>query len=371
VSISPRLLQGRFLAVTAVPVLLTLLSGADDVRDDPISRFQSLSPQQRSEISETLRRFDLQFAPEQQKAIRDLDQQIQKLPVEDRAHYQTVLRRYHNWLDSLPETVKDNLLAKPASERMAQVKTLIVKYPLPPEKTPFWMQLTNIAGGSSFELAAVFKIWQALTLQQRQEIERSPTPAQRREKLFEFGHDLKIPREIRPADFHAEDWIPKVEAKILELRETDPELNAAVTKPAVVKAEAKAEAKARARQMMLRRLAINLYFLEQKPPNPVTAEHLTDFFNALPPWVRTTFDSYPPDEARRRLTIVYRLVFPYPDEFRPARTSAAPTGGSTKKATISGAPSRPTPAPPPPTPVPAKREESTRPVPPAPGSPPY
>ena len=32
--------------------------------------------------------------------------------------------------------------------------------------------------------------------------------------------------------------------------------------------------------MMLRRLAINLYFLEQPPPNPVAAERLGEFFNA-------------------------------------------------------------------------------------------
>ena len=68
------------------------------------ARLRSFSPQQRNEVSETLRRFDLQVSPEQQKAIRDLDQQIQKLPVEERAHYLAVLRRYHNWLDSLPET---------------------------------------------------------------------------------------------------------------------------------------------------------------------------------------------------------------------------------------------------------------------------
>ncbi len=340
-SISPRLLLGRLLAIALIPLLIAPFIGADDTPDDPLARLRSFSPQQRNQVSETLRRFDLQVSTEQQKAIRDLDQQIQKLPVEERAHFLAVLRRYHNWLDSLPETVKDSLLAKPSSERMAQVKTLIAKYPLPPEKTPYWMQFANVAGGSPFELAAVFKIWQELTPQQRREIEKLATPAQRRDKLFEYGRDLKIPREIRPADFRAEDWIPKVAAKINEIRETDPELKAAFDK-----AESKPEAKPRARLAMLsRRLAINLYFLEQPPPHPVTAERLTQFFTALPPWVRTTFDSYPPDEARRRLTLVYRLVFPYPDEFLPARAPASTTTGtSTKTATGSGADSRPAPA---------------------------
>ena len=112
-------------------------------------------------------------------------------------------------------------------------------------------------------------------------------------------------------------------------------------------------------------------YLEQPPPHPVTAERLTQFFTALPPWVRTTFDSYPPDEARRRLTLVYRLVFPYPDEFRPARAPASTTTGtSSKPATPSGAGSRPASAPPVPSPLPGKRDQTTKPAPPASSSPP-
>ena len=235
---SPRLLLGRLPATAVVPVLIAALIGAADAPEDPVARLRSLSPQQRNEISETLRRFELQLTPEQQKAIRDLDQQVQKLPDEERTHFQAVLRRYHNWLDSLPDTVKDNLQSKPPSERMAQIRTLLAKYPVPPEKTPYWMQFASIAGGSPFELAAVFKIWQGLNPQQRREIEILSTPAQRREKLFEYGHDLKIPREIRPADFRGEEWMTKAEEKILELRETDPELRAIVAKAAGGKLQA-------------------------------------------------------------------------------------------------------------------------------------
>jgi hypothetical protein len=139
VSISPRILLGRLLAIAAIPGLGLLLLGADNPPDDAMTRLRSLSQQQRNELSKTLQRFDLEVSPEQQKAIRDLDQQIYKLPVEEQAHYLAVLRRYHNWLDSLPDNVKDNLLAKPPAERMAQVKTLIAKYPRPTEKNPSWM----------------------------------------------------------------------------------------------------------------------------------------------------------------------------------------------------------------------------------------
>ena len=102
---------------------------------------------------------------------------------------------------------------------------------------------------------------------------------------------------------------------------------------------------------LMRRLAINLYFLEQPAPRPVDPQRLAQFFAAMPPWVRTSFDSYTADEARRRLTLVYRLLFPK-DEFKPARPGASVSTGS--------AASKRGPTPPPPVPV-APKKESTAP----------
>src|SRR5208283_278364 len=127
------------------------------------------------------------------------------------------------WLDSLPETVRDNLQAKPPGERMAQIKTLISRYPLPRESSPYWMQFAEVAGRTPFELAATFKVWQELTPQQRREIESLPAGERRRLKLLEYGRELKLPfREIRPHDFHFDDWIPKVEAKFGDVSTYDP-----------------------------------------------------------------------------------------------------------------------------------------------------
>ena len=62
---------------------MPLLIGAADQLQEATSRLQSMSPQQRTEIAETLRRFDLQ-SPEQQKAIRELDEQIRSFPPRSR-----------------------------------------------------------------------------------------------------------------------------------------------------------------------------------------------------------------------------------------------------------------------------------------------
>jgi len=322
-----------------------------------------MSPQQRTELADALKQFDLQLTPDQQKSIREIDQQISKLSTEAQVHYLAALRRYHNWLDSLPETVRDNLQAKPPGERMAQIKTMISKYPLPRESHPYWMQFAEVAGSSPFELAAIFKIWQELTPQQRREIESLPAGVQRRSRLIEYGRDLKLFREFRefrPRDFHVDDWIPKVEAKIADVSAYDPELKSAVAKAeknAVAKAELASKRKNEGKEPasrivspLMRRLAINLYFLEQPAPRPVDPQRLAQFLAAMPPWVRTSFDSYTADEARRRLTLVYRLLFPK-DEFKPARPGTSVSTGSA--ATKRG----PSPAPP----VPAAPKGSTAP----------
>jgi hypothetical protein len=323
-----------------------------------------MSPQQRTELADALKQFDLQLTPDQQESIREIDQQISKLSAEDKVHYLAALRRYHNWLDSLPETVRDNLQAKPPGERMAQIKTMISKYPLPRESNPYWMEFAEVAGSSPFELAVTFKIWQELTPQQRREIESLPAGAQRRSRLIEYGRDLKLLKEFRPRDFHVDDWIPKVEAKIADIRSSDPELKSAVAKAETAskrKNEAKEQA-VRTLSPLMRRLAINLYFLEQPAPRPVDPQRLAQFFAAMPPWVRSSFDSYTADEARRRLTLVYRLLFPK-DEFKPARPGTSVSTGSA--ATQRG------PSPPPPVPAAPKKETTTPKTPPSPDSSPF
>ena len=359
-----RSFPARALAILVVPAVAALSIGAGDVPDDARARLQNMSPQQRTELADALKQFDLQLTPDQQKSIREIDQQISKLSAEDKVHYLAALRRYHNWLDSLPETVRDNLQAKPPGERMAQIKTMISKYPLPRESSPYWMQFAEVAGSPPFELAATFKIWQELTPQQRREIESLPAGAQRRSRLFEYGRDLKLLREFRPRDFHVDDWIPKVEAKITDISAYDPELKSAVAK-AELASKRKNEGKEPALRIvspLMRRLAINLYFLEQPAPRPVDPQRLAQFYAAMPPWVRTSFDSYTADEARRRLTLVYRLLFPK-NEFKPARPGTSVSTGS--------AASKSSPTLPPPVPA-APRKESTAPkAPPAPASPPF
>lgn len=322
---SPRSILARASATLIIAAAVPIFLGAADQLQDAMSRLQSMSTRQRTEITDALQRFELKIPPEEQKSIRELDRQIHALAPEERTRYLAVLRRYHNWLDTLPDTVKDNLLASAPEQRMPRIRTLLSRYPVPRGQTPNWMQFIEFSGPSFFELATLFKIWQDLSARERSEIEKMSV-SKRREKLLEHGFQKRAFREFRPDDFRLEEWIPKVQAKIAELHEADPELQTAMAKAEKKLEELAKEkplAKRRARSPILRRLAINLYMLSQDP-HPVSAEKLDAFFAAMPSWVQSSFDPYPADEARRRLTLVYRLVFPHPAEFQTAKHAENP-----------------------------------------------
>ena len=324
----------RKLSLLTVAAAVVVLIAADDDVQMARGRLQAMTPQERTELADALRRFDFQLGPEQQRAIRSLDEKVNNLPSQEKMRYLAALRRYHNWLDSLPENIKDSVLRKPPAERMTLIRSLWKQYPLARESTPAWMQFADVTIGNPFELAATIKIWHELTPAERHQLETSKSAIDRREKLLAHGHRLKISREIRPPDFQAEKLLPKVESKIAEYSVQDPEL-----KTAIAKAKARLEtqgnnksetSKAPRIPPQLRRLAINLYYIEQAPPQPVSPERLAAFHAALPPWTRGSFYSYPPDEARRRLTVVYRLVYPK-SEIQTGKSTASKTAAPPSK----------------------------------------
>ena len=181
---------------------------------------------------------------------------------------------------------------------------------------------------SPFEVASAYRIWQVLNANQRARVEQAKQENVRRERLFTIGGNLKnaIPRETRPDDFDEEKWIGLARVQRPNLI---PEKAAANIKldDAVRKREA-------VRHEIFKRQAINLYVsrAEGRPEfRPVTPDRLAQFLSALPAWIQTSFDPLPPDEARRRLTVAYRLVFPPPEEIGATAKSA---GAATKRPAV-------------------------------------
>ena len=323
------------------PILISamamILVAAATEYDASFERLQAMPVAERKRLLGNLRDFDLKLTPEQQAAVRDLDRRLSALSPEQRAQYRTVLRRYHAWLNSLPEQRQNELAAKPPGERTALIRKLIQDYPVPLAETPPILRVAEPGEYNPFEVASAYKIWQSLNERQRADLEHVNAEHPRREALFRIGARPKkgIPRETTPHDFDEEKWIEKVRLHWGSMQST-------VMLETLAKSKMDETVKKRVdalRPEIQRRQAINLY-VSQAKVRSVDPERLTRFIAALPPWIPPTFDSLSPDEARRRLTFAYRLVFPEPEEIGVVRKLAGTANGHAMPVPKAGTPTK-------------------------------
>ncbi len=309
------------LALSALATIL--LAAVDPGRNE--ARLKAMPVEERQRLLENLRKFELLYSPREQQAVRELDRRVNELEPERRAFYLAVLRRYHNWLNRLPDAKRDELKTTAPEQRMALVKKLLTDNPVPRADTPQFLKITDVGADSPLELAALYKIWQAMTAAQKQNVEQKPDPDNRRRFLQTFADRKNLPHEIIPPDFNEAASTDHIEPL---LKKSRPGLAPAIDeiKKRLANDAAKNKRKDARLAEIMRRLAINHYFLEHEVA-PVSPERLAQFLSAFPSWIQSTFDSYPPDEAQRRLTIVYRLVYPHPAEIPPAPTKSASTSG--------------------------------------------
>jgi hypothetical protein len=300
-------------AVSAMSVILVAAASEQDANWE---RLRSMPPEQRARLLDNLQKFDLVLTPEQRSAVREIDRRLSLLSPGERAQYMAVLGRYHAWLNGLPEMRQDELTAKPPNERMALVRKWIVDRPVPFSETPKILRMIEPGEFNVFEIASAYLIWQALDADLRSEVEKKTPERVRREFLFRVGARPKfgVPRETKPADFDEEHWIGQIKGTpaIVQLED-------------VAKKKVNEVAKKKAEERLaeiLRRNAINLY-ASRADVRPVDAERLARFVAGLPGWISSSFDHLPPDEARRRMTVAYRLVFPGTAEIGASKKTAA------------------------------------------------
>jgi hypothetical protein len=322
--------------------MVTVLLAAAADPDAAWVRLRSLPRDQRVKLLENLHRFELVQSERNQAVLRSLDRQLQGLDAAERSRYFDVLGRYHNWLNRLPEKLQDDIRSAAPVDRMALVRKVAKIHPVPMEnKTPPVLSVADIGDFSPFEIASMYTTWAKATPAQRAEIEKLAAPA-RRNALRKLTKALDIPREIRPKDYDDEEWVKKLEARWLasspilyeglfgKASDAVPKKVQNLGDPSLVKEERKAD--------IVSRQAINFYFMQASHrPKPVGDDNLALFVAALPPWIPSAFDQFAPDEARRRLSIIYRLVFPA-DEIRPP---AAGVRGPGNPASKPGQPSDP------------------------------
>ena len=316
-------MKSRAVRVVCLPVLsaVAVLLGAAAVDlEANWARLRALPSDRRAKLIENINKFDLVYTSEQQASLRELDRRINELPPQTRAEYLGVLSRYHHWLSQLPDAKQDELSTLAAGDRMAAVKKLIKDDPLSRPLTARFIRRADVGAYSPLELAELYMIWQAVPKARRREIERISPIARRHEALYTLAKERDIPHEVSLSDFNEAATTKRFEEFARAGRQT----------LLLNDLRKKQGAPAEAAREILRRQAINYYFSEH-PPKPVTSERLTEFLEGLPPWLQSAFDAHSPEDARRRLTVVYRLVFPHPMEVTQAPKPAAGTGACGRK----------------------------------------
>ncbi len=296
----------------AVATLATVLIAAVVDGDSKWARLRSLPRAERARLTDALQKFDVLYKSDRQKAIKDLDRRINELEPAQCAHYLSVLRRYHNWLDRLPENKQTLVKDASPGERMAIVKKLAAEYPVAPARPLRFLQFIDVGDYSPFELAAFYQIWKGLTPTERGQIDKM-AGANRVRELHRRAAKKKLPTEIKPADFNEEQALANFKngSELLALPQRK------VLKLLLDNDDGKTD--------VLRRQAINAYYLEPAVKSQIKAvdpDNLVKFLAGFPGWLRSTFDHYPPDEATRRLTIVYRLVYPAGTEINSVKPSS-------------------------------------------------
>lgn len=320
-----RLSNSRFIGLSLV-LAATLFVAADSAIDPAWTRLEALPRAERLRLWENLQRFD-KLGRGDQHAVKDLDRRIAEIDnAEQKAHYLNVMRRYHLWFESLPEPKRDELLKAAPDDRMARVSQIMAGQKAADRAVSPLLLLPRIADLGAFspvDMAMIYQAWRGLAPAERAGLEKLP-PAQFRNQISRRSSKSDVtPAELLPAKYKEADWVAKVEKR-----------------PRFLRVDSITKGREALRDEKKRHMALNLYFLEH-PPKAVSDAHLAQFLNEFPAVVRSTFDVFPPEEIKRRLSTSYRMVFPN-DEIPPPK-KAVPAGAPNPSAV------KPGPAPTPPT----------------------
>jgi hypothetical protein len=256
----------------------------------------------------------------EQHAIRELDRRIAEEDPAVRARHLTLLRRYHVWLAGLPEAQRKAMEAASPNERLN-----LINEALRAESTGgvaharndarIWTQLTNLSPVLLVDQSHWIRLWLGLTPEQRQAIQKKGLSESERVRLLEqFGLENGM-RDERPA-------IRRAEADAL--------LRTIEDRPRLKKKYE--QSKAAAKRAMVGRINERRSLMEHADAQ-VDRAQLDQFVASIPSWLLSPVDSLPPDAARLRMRVLYRMIFPEGTEMprveqprpKPATKSETPS----------------------------------------------
>jgi hypothetical protein len=308
--------------------LLATASRADEAEN--AERLRSMPRERREALAKNLQDFDA-LGRDEQAALRQLDEQLAACAPADRARYLAVAHRYHLWLQTLTEEQRRALREAPPDGRLALVaryraEQRRAKAKQEPEE---WLQVSALNSLGLEASARQLAIWFGLDPADRKKVEQVRDPLERARELTKYARDLRIGWRARRVhqQFQAESEAVQAQVKRVE-----------ALKGLLAKNPAKAQAKGDRFNRM-----VEYRFLHKHARSPVSPEDLVLFEATMAPWVRESLDLLPPEAARLRLLILYRLVFP-PGEEIPRPIPKAPASGATTSTSTPAPPKAKVPA---------------------------
>lgn len=300
-----------------LPILLVAwaLPPASELLQEPMARLRAMPHEERIALQANLRRFR-ELGPDARSRIQRLDAELAAMPDAERARYVSLMDRYSHWLATIPPETRAEIEAA-TPERRVEIITQHQADREPARnrgERPTWVRSEIFNPVPIFEVYYLLQIWVRLDEGQKREVDREVSLRDRRARLEQFGRQLGVERnpefldefrrafeEIRQR-FGARLNPPRLSPE--DLLRPWPTEKRSLGAPAA-KAQAQLE---RTRGVVLRNIEAKWAAGTIDSAKPVPPAELTAFEARLPGWYRETVDPLPPDSARERLTLLYRLL---------------------------------------------------------------
>jgi hypothetical protein len=334
-----------------LPLLLALLVLAspgrspadDDLLAERRAKVKSLNSAEKFELVESQRRFD-HLDPAEQSRLRELNRELEESP--DGQELRQVMRRYYDWLKTLPAWQQADLRMLPPNERIAKMKEIMKHqaqknaFPFGPTAGPdFWpgrfpggVTPGGVARSNPADVEGVLSWLDQYTKRHGKEFLALVPPKTREKYEQQLSH---VQGEIQRNELLGMMWLRwhlEQPGKSLPLSEQDlKELRAKVS-PATRK---QLEGKSAEEQTRIIFGKLPVYLLRQYAAHRserrfpvVTEEELAEFFEKkLSPQQRDRLLGLPGEELPRELWLLYmRSKFPPPGKGWPGSPNKPATG---------------------------------------------
>ncbi len=343
--------MNRSSIILPLAVILMLICVPQTTAQEPSENFTKLNGMTREERARMQKRLDAFDAMDRadRNRIREFSDRIGELEPEAQARSLSAMRRYHAFYLSLPD---DKRRALDAKTDPAAKLSLIEKYRTEIKTTgrklaPDAIQISTLSPvrlrGLARHLIVYFSLDPVKDAKERGEFAKLSKVTDRENRLRSLiqAKGLKDRQELREKLQEELEEFASMEAKVRK----NPILARRLIqleKEAAIKGTEKADMPLNKRGLTprLKDLAstvkdnstknlINLLdeqeVLRDLEGSKVDPAKLEMFEDALPGWARESFDDLPPDAARKRLKVLYRLVFPEGEEMQPIKAAPPAT----------------------------------------------